>query len=57
MHSFSARTAHCGSYCEGENRQPYFWQDNHGKEIDCLLVEGERTIPIEIKSGKTVSLI
>lgn len=38
-----------------ENRQPYFWQDNHGKEIDCLLVNGDRVTPVEIKSGKTMS--
>lgn len=39
----------------GENRQPYFWQDNHGKKIDCLLVEGEGQFPVEIKSGRTYS--
>ncbi len=51
----------------GENRYPYFWQDNHGKEIDCLLVNtdiehptdtghpGENFTPVEIKSGKTMS--
>ncbi|HEX7434838.1 MAG TPA: ATP-binding protein [Anaerolineaceae bacterium] len=43
------------NFNRGENRQPYFWQDNHGKEIDCLLVDGERVTPIEIKSGKTMS--
>ncbi|PKO01236.1 MAG: AAA family ATPase [Chloroflexi bacterium HGW-Chloroflexi-4] len=43
------------SYNRGENRQPYYWQDNHGKEIDCLLVNGERVTAVEIKSGKTVS--
>ena len=39
----------------GENRYPFFWQDNHGKEIDCLLVDGERITPVEIKSSKTIS--
>lgn len=39
----------------GENRQPYFWQDNHGKEIDCLLENGAAITPVEIKSGKTLS--
>lgn len=39
----------------GEVRPPYFWQDNHGKEIDCLLVDGESVTPIEIKAGKTLS--
>jgi predicted AAA+ superfamily ATPase len=43
------------SFHLGENRLPYFWQDNHGKEIDCLLVNGERITPVEIKSGKTMS--
>lgn len=43
------------SYNRGENRQPYFWQDNHGKEIDCLLVNGGRVTAVEIKSGKTIS--
>jgi uncharacterized protein len=43
------------NYNRGENLQPYFWQDNHGKEIDCLMVVGERVTPIEIKSGKTMS--
>jgi predicted AAA+ superfamily ATPase len=43
------------SFNRGENRQPYYWQDNHGKEIDCLLVNGERVTAVEIKSGKTMS--
>ena len=43
------------SYNQGDNRQPYFWQDNHGREIDCLLVNGEKITAIEIKSGKTIS--
>ena len=38
----------------GERPQAYFWQDSQGKEIDCLLVEGEKALPIEIKSGKTI---
>ena len=43
------------SFNRGENRQPYYWQDNHGKKIDCLLVNGERVTAVEIKSGKTMS--
>ena len=39
----------------GERRYPYFWQDSRGKEIDCLLVDGETIVPVEIKSGKTIS--
>jgi len=43
------------NFHRGDNRQPYFWQDNHGKEIDCLLVDGEKVTPVEIKSSKTMS--
>ncbi len=43
------------SFNRGENRLPYYWQDNHGKEIDCLLVNGEKVAAVEIKSGKTIS--
>ena len=39
----------------GQRRYPYFWQDSRGKEIDCLLVDGEESMPVEIKSGKTIS--
>lgn len=38
-----------------ERRQPYFWRDSSGKEVDCLLVEGDKTTPVEIKSGKTMA--
>ena len=44
------------SFHRGENRQPFFWQDSRGKEIDCLLVDGEEITPIEIKAGKTMSI-
>lgn len=43
------------AFHRGERRYPYFWQDSHGKEIDCLLVEGDAMLPVEIKSGKTIS--
>ena len=43
------------SFHRGERRYPYFWQDSRGKEIDCLLVDGETILPVEIKSGKTMS--
>ena len=39
----------------GEKPAIYFWQDNQGKEIDCLLVDGEKALPIEIKAGKTMN--
>ena len=43
------------SFNRGENRLPYFWQDNHGKEMDCVLENGNKVTAIEIKSGKTMS--
>ncbi|MFH1633547.1 MAG: ATP-binding protein [Chloroflexota bacterium] len=39
----------------GERRYPYFWQDSRGREIDCLLTDGEAITPVEIKAGKTIS--
>ena len=38
-------------------REPhiYFWRDNHGHEVDCLLEKGEKLFPIEIKAGRTVT--
>jgi hypothetical protein len=33
----------------------YFWRDNVGHEIDCIAEKGDRVLPLEIKSGKTVS--
>lgn len=33
----------------------YFWRDNHGNEIDCLIERGSRLFPIEIKGGRTLS--
>ena len=38
----------------GERNYPYFWQDNSGKEIDCLLENQGVLTPIEIKSNKTM---
>lgn len=32
----------------------YFWRDKSGHEIDCLIEEGTRLIPMEIKSSATV---
>jgi len=33
----------------------YFWRDKHGKEIDCIIEKGQQIIPVEIKSGNTIS--
>jgi predicted AAA+ superfamily ATPase len=32
----------------------YFWRDNTGNEVDCLIEEGLRTKAIEIKAGTTI---
>lgn len=44
-----------GYFHRGERRFPFFWRDKHGHEIDCLLVEGEDVLPVEIKAGKTLN--
>ncbi|HII98431.1 MAG TPA: ATP-binding protein [Methanoregula sp.] len=32
----------------------YFWRDNHGHEIDCIIEAGSgNLVPVEIKSGRT----
>lgn len=33
----------------------YFWRDQQGKEIDCIVESGSRLIACEIKSSKTIS--
>ena len=33
----------------------YFWRDHVGHEIDCMVELGDRLVPIEIKSGTTVT--
>lgn len=43
------------AFNQGENHLPYFWQDNHGREIDCMLENGNNLFAVEIKSGKTMS--
>lgn len=43
------------NFDHGENRHPYYWWDNHGKEIDCILENGNRVTAVEIKAGKTMS--
>jgi predicted AAA+ superfamily ATPase len=31
----------------------YFWRNNTGEEIDVLIEQGEKLMPVEIKSGQT----
>lgn len=39
----------------GKSNNLFFWRDNVGNEIDLLLANGNTRIPIEIKSGQTVT--
>ena len=34
----------------------YFWRDNHGKEVDCIIEQTNKLYPVEIKSSQTKSL-
>ena len=44
-------------YCNAGNRPPlYFWRDAGGAhEVDCILDEGSKLYPIEIKAGKKIA--
>ena len=39
----------------GLQPQLFFWRDKHGHEIDCLLKKDNKLLPIEIKSGQTIT--
>lgn len=41
-------------YNKEEQPSLYFWRDNTGNEVDCIIDESQYPVPIEIKSGKTV---
>ncbi|MEI6208864.1 MAG: ATP-binding protein [Desulfuromonadales bacterium] len=40
---------------KGERPQMYFWRDSNGNEIDVIVEQSNHLMPIEIKSGKTVT--
>jgi hypothetical protein len=44
-----------GRYNRGLRENLFFWRDNVGHEVDCLVDHGTRLLPIEIKSGETVT--
>lgn len=44
-----------GRYNRGLTADFFFWRDRTGNEIDLLCEEGEKLIPIEIKSGQTIT--
>ena len=41
-------------YNNEEQPSLYFWRDNTGNEIDCIIDESQYAVPVEIKAGKTV---
>jgi predicted AAA+ superfamily ATPase len=40
-------------YNQGLPSNLYFWRNNTGDEVDVLIEQGEKLMPIEIKSGQT----
>lgn len=42
-------------YNAGKSNNLFFWRDNVGNEIDLLIESGTRPVPVEIKSGQTVT--
>lgn len=40
-------------YNLGKRNNCYFWRDNKGMEIDCIIDTGDKLVPIEIKAGRT----
>lgn len=44
-----------GRFNRGLKENIYFWRDNVGHEVDCLIDRGMTLIPVEIKSGETVT--
>ena len=41
-------------YHRGLPPNVYFWRDKLGQEVDCLLEDGPRLIPVEIKASATI---
>ena len=39
----------------GKTNNLFFWRDNVGTEIDLLIENAERLVPVEIKSGQTIT--
>ncbi|MFA5075330.1 MAG: ATP-binding protein [Candidatus Babeliales bacterium] len=40
-------------YNQGIDPRIYFWRDKAENEVDCIIEENQKLIPIEIKSGRT----
>ncbi len=44
-----------GRYNQADISNLFFWRDNTGNEVDVVLDTGSRLIPLEIKSGQTIT--
>jgi hypothetical protein len=44
-----------GRFNRGLKENLYFWRDNTGNEVDCIIEHENRLTPLEIKSGQTIS--
>jgi predicted AAA+ superfamily ATPase len=40
---------------EARSPRVYYWRDSAGHEVDMIIEDGPRVLPVEIKSGKTVA--
>lgn len=39
----------------GEPPNLWFWRDSNGNEVDIIIEQGQKLMPVEIKSGKTIA--
>lgn len=44
-----------GRFNRGLRENLYFWRDNTGNEVDCIIEQGDRLLALEIKSGQTIT--
>jgi predicted AAA+ superfamily ATPase len=42
-------------YNRDQRPNVYFWRDNRGNEVDCIIEKGQELTPIEVKFGKTIN--
>jgi len=40
---------------QGLTSNLFFWQDRHGREVDILIDQGQQLVPVEVKSGQTIT--
>jgi predicted AAA+ superfamily ATPase len=44
-----------GRFNRGLRENLYFWRDNTGNEVDCIIEQGDKLLALEIKSGQTIT--